>query len=141
MSACQLLVAISSRLPHSGSDHRVNTDQEAMRAACGCRDPIAFGEAEAVGPSFMCTWRFMELRNMLKTDISTRAGIAAGQRRVAIRKRFCILSPRQSTRKKIHGAGHMCSTSPALVLTFKAPYCATATSCSVSSLSVNSPRK
>lgn len=89
-----------------------------MRAACGCRDPIAFGEAEAVGPSFMCTWRFMKLENTQKADIWTCAGIACGQRRVTIRKRFCILSPRQSTRKKIYVADRMCSTSSSLVLTF-----------------------
>lgn len=112
-----------------------------MRAACECRDPIAFGEAEAVGPSFMCTWRFMKLKNTLKADIWTCAGIACGQRRVTIRKRFCILSPRQSTRKKIHVAGRMCSTSSSLILTFKAPYRTTITLCSVSSLSVNSPKK
>lgn len=86
-----------------------------MRAACGGRDQIAFGEAEAVGPSFMCTWRFMKLKNTLKADIWTCAGVARGQRAVAIRKRFCILSPRQSTRKKIHVAGRMCSTSSSCI--------------------------
>lgn len=62
ISACQLLVAISSRLPQLRIGPQNKYRAGSHSTACGRREPIAFGEAETVGPPFHVHLEIYEAR-------------------------------------------------------------------------------